>query len=75
MYVGGAWVAQCVNCLPSAQDIILGSWDQAWCPCHVGPSPPVLRGESACPSSFAPQLPSLSQIPKILKEKNAWEVR
>ena len=28
---GGPWVAQWVKCLPSAQVMISGSWDQALC--------------------------------------------
>ena len=34
----GAWVAQLVKCLPSAQVKISGSWDGAsrWAPCSMG---------------------------------------
>ena len=33
----GAWVAQSVKCLPSAQVMIRGSWDRAlqWAPCSA----------------------------------------
>ena len=36
--MSGTWVAQLVNCLPSAQVMIPGSWDRAphRTPCSVG---------------------------------------
>ena len=42
----GVQVGQSVKCLPSAQDMILGSWDPAL-------KSSLLSGESACPSGSA----------------------
>ena len=54
----GAWVAQSVEHLTSAQVMVSGSWD------------PALSRESTCPSPSAPPLAhALSQI-KSLKKNN-----
>ena len=64
----GAWVAQSVKCLPSAQVMISGSWDRAphqvppLGACFFLPTPP------ACVPSLAGCL-YLCQINKILKKK------
>ena len=49
----GAWVAQSVERLPSAQVMISGSWDRVlhWAPCSVE------GGDSASPSVSAPPPP------------------
>ena len=51
LYYRGAWVAQWVKPLPSAQVMISGSWDQApnQALCSTGSLPPPL---SACLSAY-----------------------
>jgi len=71
----GAWVAQMVKHLPSAQVMIPGSWDQALCPapCSAGslllllPLPPLLFF-----FSFSLPLKSINKTFKKIKKKEKY---
>ena len=67
MVSGGAWVAQSVKRLPSAQVVISGSWDRAahGTSCSLG----VCFSLSLCPFPTCALSPSLSQINKDNPEK------
>jgi len=51
----GTWVAQWVKCLPSAQVMIPGSWDQvlSWAPCSAGVCFSLCRFPLSCSLTFS----------------------